>query len=194
MAEKIINHFQKAFSDMHNASGKVFIGEPCISYSGLMSEGDAASQTSAQAPAAQKILEDIIKALVVLIEKIALRETSRIFADERIKNYETRTIVPYIAAINVLDFSGRDVDMEGVSRLIEATGSIPDNTILSYLASLHIKNSIVYAAALYLIVVNGREPTVESLIEVVRALDVHPDATLAGYAITLYRLYKNATL
>jgi hypothetical protein len=60
--------------------------------------------------------------------------------------------------------------------------------------ALRFKNSLVYASAVYFLVSAGKEPTVDMILLVIRALDMHPDSSLAGYAITLYRLYKDASL
>jgi hypothetical protein len=157
---------------------------------------DSPVQAPAAARAIEEIgseekLEDIIKLLAMLMARISIKEVERAFSDKNIEAVPEKQILPYLAAVQTLSFTGKGIDTEGIVKLLKSVAIVPESEYLNYIIGVKFKNSLVYASAIYFLVALGIEPTIEQLLNVIKALDMHPDASLAGYSITMYRLYKD---
>ncbi len=141
----------------------------------------------------QKEIEEIKEKLRVAVKSMAdsggeivLTELSRALDMLDLKEKMEKGLLPYLAAAGFLAFSGRDIDVEGIGRVILALGMVPNTDLLRDMAALKYKNHIVYASALYYLIAIGIEPTPELLVRLVLAIDVHPDAKLARFVIDFY--------
>ena len=142
----------------------------------------------------QKEFEETLKSLAVLLAKISTRELTKAMENKNIQDISKSDLSPYLAAVFTLAFTGKDIDKENISRLIKSLGLIPRTEILEKLSSVHFKNNLIYAAAVYFLFLSNRELNVENIMVTIRALELHPDSEIAGYVLTLYKLYKGATL
>ena len=142
----------------------------------------------------QKEFEETLKSLAVLLAKISVRELNKAMENKNMQDVAKSDLSPYLAAAFTLAFTGKDIDKENISRLIRSLGLIPRTEILEKLSSVHFKNNLIYAAAVYFLFLSNKELNVENIMVTIRALELHPDSEIAGYVLTLYKLYKGATL
>ncbi|MDE1834327.1 MAG: hypothetical protein KGH64_03240, partial [Candidatus Micrarchaeota archaeon] len=89
-------------------------------------------------------------------------------------------------AAGSLAFAGKDIDREGIVRLLEAVNIDVDESMLDQTNSLHYKNHLVYVCALYFLLAIGHKPTTAELISVIKGYGLHPDAKMSQYVIDTY--------
>ncbi|MCL4375212.1 hypothetical protein M1394_00210 [Candidatus Marsarchaeota archaeon] len=134
-----------------------------------------------------------INRLSSLISKILFFELQRTFEDRYIIANIERA-VPYLSALGVLIFTGRDTGegdeiIKGLSDIVKSVGIILDEDMLNHIKGMEYgkATSIVYVPSIYLITSAGKQPTLDLLIKVISALSIKPDEAVAGYVLTIYQ-------
>ncbi|HUB92485.1 MAG TPA: hypothetical protein VL945_00845, partial [Candidatus Saccharimonadales bacterium] len=133
-------------------------------------------------------MADMSFSLSGIISNFVIKEIEGLMHDERIARYPERDILPYIGAIGLLTFSGKDTDRGNIISVLDAMATTSDQDILDTLGKIHVRNHIIYIVALYFIHATGQEPTFDKLIDVIKAMDVIPDALVAGNVISFYKI------
>ncbi|MDE1860803.1 MAG: hypothetical protein KGH72_03740 [Candidatus Micrarchaeota archaeon] len=145
------------------------------------------AQRSRAAEELNRVITIVIRELTNSIAEELSAELSRTLNGVDIEQELKNGIVPYIVASGTLGLSGRDIDKDGVMKLIESINIKPDMNRLNTVASLRYKNRIVYIVAVYFLIANSIEPTEAGIMRVISALDIHPDASIAAYVMGIYR-------
>ena len=135
-------------------------------------------------------LSQVVDAVAKSMQFIVEAELNRAMKDPAVAQH-LKDAAPYLSAAGTLAYSGKDVDSDGIKKLLSAASIPIDPRIGSLISNLRFKNHLVYMVAIFFIVGIGKEPDLESLINVVRAMDVHPDKTLAQKALETYKLITN---
>ncbi len=144
----------------------------------------------------QEMLDVSIKSASEMLSKLELMELDRIFEIKNMKTYIEEGMIPYLGAVGVMEYMGRDIGLEGVEsfrdgvkKVIASIGASPDDKMLDIVTkSLNIGNfPFVYVSAIYFILGTGQEPNVQKMIDVVRTLGLKTDEAPASYLLTLYR-------
>ena len=129
------------------------------------------------------IVEAVAKSMQFIVES----ELNRAMKDSAVAQH-IKDVAPYLSAAGTLAYSGKDVDADGIKKLLSAASIPIDPRIGSLISNLKFKNHLVYMVGIFFIVGIGKDPDLESLINVVRAMDVHPDKALAQKALETYKL------
>ncbi len=144
----------------------------------------------------QEMLDASIKSASDMLSKLELMELERIFEIKNMKTYIEEGIIPYLGAVGVMEYMGRDIGLEGiesfrsgVKEVIEAIGAVPDDKMLDVVTkSLNIGNfPFIYVSVIFFILGAGQEPNVQKMIDVVRTMGLKTDEAAASYLLTLYR-------
>ncbi|MCL4375689.1 hypothetical protein M1394_02730, partial [Candidatus Marsarchaeota archaeon] len=144
----------------------------------------------------QEMLDASIKSASDMLSKLELMELERIFEIKNMKTYIEEGIIPYLGAVGVMEYMGRDIGLEGtesfrsgVKEVIEAIGAVPDDKMLDVVTkSLNIGNfPFIYVSAIFFILGAGQEPNVQKMIDVVRTMGLKTDEAAASYLLTLYQ-------
>ena len=151
---------------------------------------EAPSDLPEESKAIYTKMSQIVEAVAKSTQFIVESELNRAVRDQAVAQH-LKDVAPYLSAAGTLAYSGKDVDADGIKKLLSAA-SIPINPrIGSLISNLKFKNHLVYIVAIFFIIGIGKDPDLESLINVVRAMDVHPDKALAQKALETYKLITN---
>ena len=144
----------------------------------------------------QEMLDASIMSASDMLSKLEQMELERIFEIKNMKAYIEEGIIPYLGAVGVMEYMGRDIGLEGiesfrngVKEVIEAIGAVPDDKMLDVVTkSLNIGNfPFIYVSAIFFILGAGQEPNAQKMIDVVRTMGLKTDEAAASYLLTLYR-------
>ncbi len=124
-------------------------------------------------------------------------ELDRTFESKSIQEHVERGFIPYISALGVLAFMGKETDVrdpivrEYISAIVSAIGVKPDEEMLDYLSSFNYVNAgFIYIPTIYFIAASGKDPTVERIKAVMKALGAKFDENNAGFALISYKDFK----
>jgi len=134
----------------------------------------------------KKTLEEVVRRLSSEMSTIVLGELERAIKQQNLNLDSKKEIVPYLAAAGSLAFAGKDIDREGIARLLEAADIEVDEDLMDQTSSLHYKNHLIYVCALYFIIGIGHKPTTQELMAVIKAYGAHPDAKMSQFVIDTY--------
>ncbi len=131
---------------------------------------------------------EVTISLYDILARFGLAEMDKILKSEKIRNYKGSDLLPYISAIGMLSFSGKEVDKGSIKRVVLAYGFEINDLILSAIGEVHVRNHEVYIIGLYFLNAANKDPTIENVIDVVRAFGVEPDISVAEYAMNFYKI------
>ena len=123
-----------------------------------------------------------------VLAKFGLVEVGKILQSEKIRNYKGSDLLPYMSAIGMLSFSGKEIDKGSIKRVVMAYGFEINDLILNAIGEVHVRSHAVYIIGLYFLNAANKETTVETVINVVRAFGVEPDISVAEYAMNFYKV------
>lgn len=117
--------------------------------------------------------EEITKAAehTGIIDKIAM-----LLAEKRVE----KELAPYLSAVILLTFVGKQSTAENVSRLLDVIGIKPNNHLLHFASSLDLYYKVPYVPALYFDIVMEQEITPENLVKTVSAMGNKADISTAA--------------
>jgi ribosomal protein L12E/L44/L45/RPP1/RPP2 len=150
-----------------------------VSYSIPELEGDLSTAFNKTA--------DMIFSLSNIISDYVIKEIEDLMHDQRLTKFSESQILPYLSAIGLLSFSGRDLDRENIESVMNAMGTNPETEVLDAIGEIHFRNHIVYMAGLYFIRAVGMESSLDKLMSVVKSMDATADEYVAGNVITFYK-------
>lgn len=133
-------------------------------------------------------IADMTFSLSATIADFVIKQIEALVHDERLMKFSESEILPYLAAIGLLTFSGKDCDRGSIEGVMEAMGRPLDGDILNVIGSIHVRNHITYIIALYFIIAVGQEPSLDKIISVVKSMDTVPDALVARNVISFYKI------
>ncbi len=145
--------------------------------------GDTLADGEVSADRLSGMVADSIKTGMEICTGMVTREILRALENPLVSVYLDKGMTPYIAAAGALAFSGKEINDEGIGKLLTAVGITPNQNFLSALGKLRYTNELVYITALQYLKLNGRPEGISGVMDVVRSLDVPPDQRLAGYVI-----------
>ena len=99
-------------------------------------------------------------------------------------NVVEKKIAPYISAVILLAFVGKQATEEGVSSLLTLINIMPEKRFLSFASSLDFSYKIPYAPSLYFLFVMGRDATPENLAKTVESMGNKADIATAAEVIS----------
>ena len=124
-------------------------------------------------------------------------ELDRTFESKSIQEHVERGFIPYISALGVLAFMGKETDIrdpivrKDISAIVSSIGIKPDQEMLDYLSSLNYVNAgFIYIPTIYFIAASGEEPTVQKMEAVIKALGAKFDENNAGFALISYKDFR----
>lgn len=123
-----------------------------------------------------------------LVSGFVITEIRKLLKDPRMEKHKPEEILYFLGAVGVLAFSGRDISIDGVSRILKAMSLEVNKDMLSDFNTIEIKNHVLYIVALYFLHALGKTPTIDNICEVVRAMDIKPNSMLAGYVVSYYKI------
>ncbi|MCL4375647.1 hypothetical protein M1394_02510 [Candidatus Marsarchaeota archaeon] len=136
--------------------------------------------------------EKDILSLSAQISRLLSLELERTFSNKEIAE-EFESFSPYLSALSLLIFTGRDSDsegnfnMRGLSNILNSIGIKGDDAILNTIGNMSYgkATSVIYVPAIYLIRSAGKNPDVEKIKKIVYALQLPYDDAAAGYVLTV---------
>lgn len=116
----------------------------------------------------------IINAVTTTSQEVFIQELGKIMSDKNSVEFLNKHGMPYLYAAGLLSFAGRDINIENMSKVMNAIGAKPD--FLDMFLVSKIKSHLIYVYAFYYLLANGRETFEEGVAKVVEALGVKVDA------------------
>ena len=143
----------------------------------------------------EKIRFDFEKEIIALSSQIShllSLELDRTFSNREIAD-EFESFSPYLSALSLLIFTGRDSDtngnlnIRGLSSLLGSLGIKSNETILNTIENMGYgkATNIIYVPAINLIRSSGRNPSREMIKKIMGTLQLPYDDAAAGYVLTV---------
>lgn len=137
-----------------------------------------------------KRIEEVIYSLFGELTDVVMKESKRLIHDKHLSQFTESDLLPFIAAIGLLGFSGVDPTSDGIEKVIYSVGISKNEELLKLTGELHVRNHIAYLIALFFLLAVGIEPSVERLLKIIKVLGVTPDVIVADYVVALYKIKK----
>ena len=138
------------------------------------------------------LLTKIVKEATAASEEVLLNGIYDLFNDPEVKaRLGDGKIMTYIYVIGLLNFVGKEVTKENVSKIMENIGVKPDPATLKLLFKNDPKNHLVYLYSIYLLLVVGKEINEANISSMVKVLGLKPDSKTLKIVLGIFnKKYK----
>lgn len=118
----------------------------------------------------------IIAALSQSKNAFLANEFERLLASEKVRPH-AREVMPYIYAGAMLSLTGREINVESISKLLSAIGMDVDKGLVKTLYAAKLRSHVPYINAYYFLLAVGKLGTEEEIMRVIEALGMKPDTS-----------------